>query len=89
MDKLNTKVVASSLGVLLAVIYVICVLFDLLWPVYEMRRAWSLMLPGFTWLTPLSFLLGMAESFIWGLLLGVIFVPIYNYFNERFAEKVK
>ncbi len=89
MDKLNTKVVASSLGVLLAVIYVICVLFDLLWPVYEMRKVWSFLLPGFTWLTPLSFLLGMAESFIWGLLLGVIFVQIYNYFNERFAEKVK
>lgn len=89
MDKLNTKVVASSLGVLLAVIYVLCVLFDLLWPVYEMRRAWSLLLPGFTWLTPSSFLLGLAESFIWGMLLGIIFVPIYNYFNERFAEKVK
>lgn len=88
MDKLNTKVVALSLGALLAVIYVICVLFDLLWPVYEMRKVWSLLLPGFTWLTPLSFLLGLAESFIWGLLLGVIFVPIYNYFNERFAEKV-
>lgn len=89
MDKLNVKVVALSLGALLAVIYVLCVLFDLLWPVYEMRRAWSLLLPGFTWLTPLSFLLGLAESFIWGLLLGVIFVPIYNYFNEKFDEKVK
>jgi hypothetical protein len=54
-----------------------------------MRKVWSFLLPGFTWLTPLSFLLGMAESFIWGILLGVIFVPIYNYFNEMFAEKVK
>lgn len=89
MDKLNTKVVALSLGALLAVIYVLCVLFDLVWPVYEMRRAWSLLLPGFTWLTPLSFLLGLAESFIWGILLGVIFVPIYNYFSDRFEEKVK
>lgn len=89
MDKLNTKVVALSLGALLAVIYVLCVLFDLVWPVYEMRRAWSLLLPGFTWLTPLSFLLGLAESFIWGLLLGIIFVPIYNYFSDRFEEKVK
>ncbi|NJD78557.1 MAG: hypothetical protein FIB08_15935 [Candidatus Methanoperedens sp.] len=89
MNKLNTKVLALSLGVFLAVIYVICVLFDLLWPVYEMRKVWSLLLPGFVWLTPLSFLLGLVESFIWGLLLGIIFVPIYNYFNDRFEEKVK
>ncbi len=88
MDRLNSKVVALSLGVFLAVIYIICVLFDLLWPVYEMRRAWSLLLPGFTWLTPSSFLIGLAESFVWGLLLGVIFVPIYNYFAGRFAKKV-
>jgi hypothetical protein len=88
MEKYDTKVVALSFGVLLTVIYVLCVLFDLFWPVYEMRRVWSLLLPGFTWLTPYSFLLGLAESFIWGLLLGVIFVPIYNYFSERFEEKV-
>lgn len=89
MDKLNTKVVALSLGIFLAVLYVLCVLFDLLLPVYEMRKAWSLLLPGFTWLTPSSFLLGLAESFIWGLLVGIIFVPIYNYFVDRFEEKVK
>jgi len=88
MEKLNTKVVASSLGVLLVVIYVICVLFDLLWPVYEMRKVWSLLLPGFTWLTPSSFLLGLVESFIWGIILGVIFVSIYNYFSDRFEKKV-
>ncbi|NJD54569.1 MAG: hypothetical protein FIB07_17125 [Candidatus Methanoperedens sp.] len=89
MYRLYTKVVALSLGVFLAVIYVICVLFDLLWPVYEMRKVWSLLLPGFTWLTPSSFLLGLAESFIWGVLSGFIFVPIYNYFNKIFAEEVK
>ncbi|MDO8727887.1 MAG: DUF5676 family membrane protein [Candidatus Methanoperedens sp.] len=83
MEKLNTKVLALSLGVFLAVIYIICVLFDLLLPVYEMRRVWSLLLPGFTWLTPSSFLLGLAESFAWGLLAGIIFVPIYNYFSDR------
>lgn len=87
MDRLYTKVVALSLGVFLAVIYFICVIFDLLWPVYEMRRVWSLLLPGFTWLTPSSFLLGLAESFVWGLLAGIIFVPIYNYFAGRFGEK--
>ncbi len=89
MEKLNTKVLALSLGVFLAVIYIICVLFDLLLPVYEMRRLWSLLLPGFTWLTPSSFLLGLAESFIWGLLIGIILVPIYNYFAEKFEGKVK
>lgn len=85
VDKLNTKVVALSIGVLLAVFYVLCVIFDLLLPAYAMKSAWSPLLPGFTWLTLSGFLLGLAESFIWGLLLGVIFVPIYNYFMDRFA----
>lgn len=89
MEKLNTKVVALSLGVFLAVLYVLCVMFDLLLPVYAMNSAWSPLLPGFTWLTPASFLLGLVESFVWGLLSGVIFVPIYNYFLVRFAKKVE
>jgi hypothetical protein len=85
MEKLNTKVVALSLGVFLAVLYVLCVLFDLLLPAYAMNSAWSPLLPGFTWLSPASFLLGLVESFIWGALLGVLFVPVYNYFIDRFA----
>ncbi len=84
MDKLNAKVAALSLGVFLVAIYVLCVIFDLLLPAYAMNSAWSPLLPGFTWLTLSSFLLGLAESFVWGLLLGVIFVPIYNYFVDRF-----
>lgn len=32
MDKLNTKVVALSIGALLAVLSVLCVIFDLLLP---------------------------------------------------------
>ncbi len=84
MNKLNLKVVTLSLGLFLAVLYVVCVLFDILLPAYAMRNTWSPLLPGFVWLTPSSFLLGLAESFVWGVLLGVIFVPIYNYLVERF-----
>jgi 2TM family of unknown function (DUF5676) len=87
MEKLNTKIVGLSLGVFLAVLYVLCVLFDLLLPAYAMKSARYPLLPGFTWLTPSSSLLGLVESFIWGALLGVIFVPIYNYFIDRFKER--
>lgn len=55
-------------------------------PAYAMRGVWLPLLPGFVWLTLSSFLLGLAESFIWGVLLGVIFVPIYNYLVEKFKE---
>ncbi|MFU8767997.1 MAG: DUF5676 family membrane protein [Candidatus Methanoperedens sp.] len=44
-------------------------------------------LPGFTWFTPASFMLGLAESFIWGVLFGVIFVPIYNYLADKFKKR--
>jgi len=87
MEKLNIKAVSISLGVFLAIIYVICVLFDIILPTYEMHSAWQLYLPGFTWLTPFGFLLGFLESFLWGFLSGILFVPIYNYSNDIFKNK--
>ncbi|MBE0428182.1 MAG: FAD-dependent monooxygenase [Nitrospirae bacterium] len=59
----------------------------MLLPAYAMNRAWSPLLPGFAWFTPASFMLGLAESFIWGVLFGVIFVPIYNYLADKFKKR--
>lgn len=72
-----------SLGLFLAVTFVLCVLFDLWFPSLEMHSAWMRLLPGFTWLSWPSFLLGLAESFAYGWYVALVFGPLYNFFAAR------
>ncbi len=38
-------------------------------------------LPGFTWLTPGSVILGLVEAFFYGMYIALVFVPLFNYFE--------
>jgi len=69
-----------SLGIFLAVTYALCVGFDLLFPGQAMYQTWLRLLPGFTWLTWPSFLLGLAESFAYGWYVALVFGPLFNLF---------
>jgi hypothetical protein len=73
-----------SLGLFLAITYVLCVGFDLLFPGHAMYQSWLQLLPGFTWLTWSSFLLGLIESFVYGWYVALIFCPLFNFFAARF-----
>jgi hypothetical protein len=72
-----------SLGLFLAITYVLCVGFDLLFPGQAMYQSWLRLLPGFTWLTWPSFFLGLIESFGYGWYVALIFVALYNFFVTR------
>ena len=72
-----------SLGIFLAVTYTLCVGFDLLFPGQAMYQTWLRLLPGFTWLTWPSFLLGLVESFAYGWYVALIFGPLFNFFARR------
>ncbi|HUZ75795.1 MAG TPA: DUF5676 family membrane protein [Stellaceae bacterium] len=72
-----------SLSLFLAISYVLCVGFDLLFPGQAMYQSWLRLLPGFTWLTWPSFLLGLVESFAYGWYIALIFGPLYNVFVSR------
>jgi len=37
-------------------------------------------LPGFRWITPVRFVVGALESFIYGAYISLLFVPIHNLF---------
>lgn len=74
-----------SLGVFLVVSYLLCVLFDLWFPARAMNPIWSPLLPGFTWLTWPSFLLGLVETFAYGWYVALVFGPLYNFFSARFG----
>ncbi len=72
-----------SLGLFLAITYLLCVLFDLWFPGQAMNPVWAPMLPGFTWLTWPSFFLGLIEAFAYGWYVALVFGPLYNFFAAR------
>lgn len=83
---LNLKVVCWSLGIFTAVSFGLCVLYGLIVPQsLHAARALEAVLPAFKWLTVPGFLLGLAESFLYGVYAGLVFVPIYNAFNRRWG----
>ncbi len=75
--------VGMALGVLLAVSFLLCVIFGLLFPGATMYQAWLPLLPGVTWISWSSTLLGLIESFAYGWYIAVIFVPAFNFFSGK------
>ena len=75
-----------SLSLFLAISFVLCVLLGLVVPDFGLHRPWLQFLPGFTWLTLPSFLLGLIESFAYGWYVALIFGPLYNLFAAGAGE---
>jgi hypothetical protein len=67
--------------------YTVCVVGYLLFPgVPVQHEALEIFLPGFTLLSWHTFFLGLAESFVWGWYIAVVFGAIYNFFARRAAR---
>jgi hypothetical protein len=80
--RLDGKVVGAALGCTLAFGYIVCVLYDLAFG-QQMYREWMAILPngtGFRWISPGSFMLGLVEAVVYGLVAGLVFAPLYNFF---------
>ena len=75
--------VGHATSLLLAITFVLCVGFDILFPAYAMHEAWQKLLPGFQWLNWQNFVLGLVEAYIYGWYFAVIWVPLYNLFAGR------
>lgn len=82
MTRLDGKVLGAAMATFLAFAYLVCVGFDLIFD-QTMYRAWIGWLPGFTWLTFGSFVLGLVETIVYGLFFGLVFAPLYNFFLTR------
>ena len=80
---LRIKTVSLSLGLTFAVSFVICVLWGLLLPEQlHMHEFLQYVLPGFTWISFGAAVLGLVESFLFGVYFGVVYVPIHNWLNR-------
>lgn len=82
MARLYWRDVGLAAGCFLAITYVVCVAYDLAFG-QRMYETWLKLLPGFTWISWPSFVLGLVETFLYGIYFGLVFVPLYNFFHAR------
>lgn len=88
MRRIEFLPLALTLGLILAISYTLCVVFGLVAPEsLQMYKAWEPLLPGFEWLTIGSFLLGLVESFLYGLYIAALFVPLHNFLSLRLGKR--
>ena len=86
MARLYWRDVAFAMGCFLAISYVFCVAYDLVFE-ENMYEGWRALIPGFTWINWLSFFRGLIVSFGFGFYFGMVFTPLYNYFSSRSAQR--
>lgn len=69
-----------SLGTFLVAGYLACIALAIVVPDRGLHQAWLQLFPGFAW-TPLGMFIGLVESFVYGLVAGLVFAPIANFFG--------
>lgn len=85
---LNIKAITWSLAVFTTVSYILCVIYGLVAPEsLHMHQFLEIVLPAFKWLTVGGFFLGLIESFLWGAYIGLVYVPINNFFYKRWVNQ--
>ena len=82
-NRLSLTAFGHASSLFLAITFILCVVFDLLFPEHAMYGAWQALLPGFEWISISSFLLGLVEAYGYGWYATLIWVPLYNVFLAR------
>jgi len=80
---MSIKAVGHATSLFLAITFVLCVAFDLVFPAHAMYETWQRLLPGFEWISWRSFFLGVVESYGYGWYLALVWVPLYNVFSRE------
>jgi len=86
MNELNIRVLTWSLASFTLLTYLVCVVYGLIVPEsFHMVQFLEIALPGFKWLTVGSFLIGLIESFLYGVYAGLVYAPIYNFYTRKWG----
>jgi hypothetical protein len=86
MNGLNIRVVTWSIATFTTGSFVVCVLYGLIVPEsLHMVQFLEITLPRFKWLSISSFLIGLVESFLYGVYAGLVYTPIYNFYNKKWG----
>jgi hypothetical protein len=84
---MSLKIVTWSLALSAALLYLLCIAYGLANPASgHMREFLTAVLPGFEWLTLKGFAIGLVKSFLYGALVGLVYVPVYNALERRFGS---
>lgn len=78
--RISLLAVGHATSLFLAITFVLCVAWDLVFPGMAMYRSWQALLPGFVWLSWKSFLLGIVEAYGYGWYFALVWVPLHNFF---------
>lgn len=85
-DMLNIKVWTISAACWTAISFALCVLGGIIAPGLPIpHRTLELVLPGFVWISPGAFILGLVETVVYGIYAAALFVAIHNFFARRWA----
>lgn len=80
---ISLLVLGNTASLFLVATLTVCVLFDLVFPEYAMFEFWRSLLPGFESRSLKGFLVGLAESYLYGWYFALIWAPLYNFFVAR------
>lgn len=84
MNRLPFSPLAAAIVAVGEAAYLVCVATGALWPnVFGMRTAFSTIFPGFTWLDPASFVLGVVEVAVYGLGAAAVATVAWNFVVDR------
>ncbi len=89
MKPLRFKPVALTVASFGAITYVLCVVFDFIFPQWAMNELWEILLPGFTWISVKDFFIGLVGVALYGIYIAAVFVPLYNNFYRTELPEVK
>ena len=81
--RVSLYAVGNATSLFLAISFILCVVFDLVFPEQAMFHAWQKLLPGFVWLSWKSFIIGVIETYAYGWYFALIWVPLFNVFSAR------
>ena len=86
MRTLNLKLVVATTTVFAALLYLVCVASQPLFPDWAMHGLlrWQETFPGFTW-TLGGIVLGLVELVVFMAIASAAYVGIYNFFAVRFT----
>jgi len=84
MIRLPFAPLAAAIVAVGEVAYLACVAAGALWPdVFGMRAFFPTIFPGFTWLDPFSFVLGLVEVAIYGVAAAAVATFAWNFVVDR------
>jgi len=86
MNELNIRVVTWALATFTTFSFLVCILYGLIVPEsMHMVQFLEITLPGFKWLSIGSVIIGLIESFLYGVYAGLVYTPIYNFYNKKWG----